>query len=245
MLDSGPVTKGVVKMNIMVVDDDPFVRETIQPLLKFDGWLDESPPATYNRISSGGDPSPPGAIGQAAALQRRSTPSSGRQGQVDWTKRPRPLCQHRYPRYCSGLAPSLDCQEIRFEQETQTRSPADQSGHSRTGPANGTGKSVMGLHAHPRCPGQSATRGRARHYREHFARSRPGSSARPAQGNDLEGISQSSLEHDGGDGFLHRRSVDACGIGALSRALRDALDDAGNPHCWNRPRALRNVDVTD
>src|SRR6266446_5676399 len=49
-------------------------------------WLDESPPATRNRISSGGDPSPSGAIGQAAALQRGSTPSSGRQGQVDWTK---------------------------------------------------------------------------------------------------------------------------------------------------------------
>src|SRR6267142_5880275 len=112
-------------------------------------WLDESSPATYNRPSSGGDPSPPGAIGQAAALQRRSTPSSGRQGQVDWTKRPRPLCQHRHPRYSSGLAPSLDCQQIRFEQETQTRSPADQGGHSRTGPANGTGKSVMGLHTHP------------------------------------------------------------------------------------------------
>src|SRR5712692_2638824 len=86
-------------------------------------WLDESPPATRNRISSGGDPRPPGAIGQAAALQRRSTPSSGHQGQVDWTKSPRPLCQHRYTRYSSCLASPLDCPEIRFKQETQTRSP--------------------------------------------------------------------------------------------------------------------------
>src|SRR6266446_9206854 len=49
-------------------------------------WLGESPPATRNRISSGGDPRPSGAIVQAAALQRGATPSSGRQGQVDWTK---------------------------------------------------------------------------------------------------------------------------------------------------------------
>src|ERR1044071_9301611 len=38
---------------------------------------------------------------------------------------------------------------------------------------------AMGL-AHPRCPSQSATRGRAGHGRQHSARSRPGSSARPA-----------------------------------------------------------------
>src|SRR6266849_6509976 len=44
-----------------------------------------------------------------------------------------PICQHRYSRYASGLAPSSDCQEIRFEQEAQTGSPAYQSGHSRTG----------------------------------------------------------------------------------------------------------------
>src|SRR4051812_44251381 len=53
----------------------------------------------------------------------------------------------------------------------------------------------MGLHAYPRCPSQSATRGRARHNRQYSARSRPGSGTGPAQGNDLEGIPQGSLEH--------------------------------------------------
>src|SRR6266478_8962298 len=109
-------------------------------------------------------------LGKRAAVQRGSTPSTGCQGQAHWAKGSRALGHCCDSRYTSGLAPSSDCQEIRFEQEAQTGSPVDQSGHSRTGLANGTGKSVMGLHAHPRCPGQSATQGWTRHYREHSAR---------------------------------------------------------------------------
>src|SRR5258707_11637873 len=39
--------------------------------------------------------------------------------------------------------------------------------------------------------------------------------------------------------------LDACRTSAVSCALRDAVNDAGSPHCWNCPRALRNMDVTD
>jgi len=77
------------------------------------------------------------------------------------------------------------------------------------------GKIGRGLHTHPRRPGQSAPRGRTRHDHEYSARSRPGSIARPAQGNDLEGIPQSSLEHNGGDGLFTVEvwtPLDWCGI---------------------------------
>jgi hypothetical protein len=47
----------------------------------------------------------------------------------------------------------------------------------------------------------------------HFARGRARFSARPAQGNGLEGIPHSSLKHNRCDGLFHHRSVDACRIG--------------------------------
>ena len=69
--------------------------------------------------------------------------------------------------------------------------------------------------------------------------------ARPAQGNDLKGIPQSSLEHNGGDGLFHGRSVDASRTGAVSCALRHTLNDARNSLCRNRTGARRNVNDTN
>src|SRR5882724_1392014 len=133
--------------------------------------------AGRDRLPARGKPSTPRPVGrQAPAAERQSTSTSGGQGEGARAARSSGNRDDRLARNPSAMASEADRSKIRWQQETESRSPPNSPSSRDPGGAPGNGKPGLGLSADPWGAVQLGAHPRSRHRREHpeAARDRTG-----------------------------------------------------------------------
>src|SRR5207249_4759322 len=123
------------------------------------------------------------------------------------------------PRNVHGLAPDVDCPEIRWQLLPTARTTENGDGDFQPRYTYGGGKPILGLPTNPGRLSECGPCGGTHHNRRHFeeARYRAGSGAESQ--DDLERLSEAPLGPDCGHRFLHGRDVDPYGSATLDRPV--------------------------
>src|SRR2546426_3416463 len=139
--------------------------------------------------------------------------------QRSWPKTTGPDHNHRHTRNVAGLAPEIDCPEIRWQLLPTARTTENGDGDLQLRYTYGGRKPILGLPTNPGRLSECGPCGSTHHDRRHFEEARYRAGPGAESQDDLERIPEAPLGPDCGHRFLHGRGVDLHGFTAVCRAL--------------------------
>src|SRR5215203_699195 len=107
------------------------------------------------------------------------------------------------------MAPDAHRQAIRRQHSSWPRTATGPERDPRVDHADGHGKPRLGLHADPRSPGQSRSRGLPRQDCQPPSRTPPGARARSSEEDNMDRVPEDALGGPARSGLLYRGRLDA------------------------------------